>query len=63
MTSAKPPRAVLDDPDDIKFLALAREAATDALVTGDRDLLAVQPAVRFTTILTPSAFAAWLDAV
>jgi hypothetical protein len=50
----------IDDLDDVKFLALARKAETDALVTGDRDLLAVNQIVEFTTILSPSAFARWL---
>ena len=49
------------DPHDVKFLALAREAEADALVTGDRDLLEIRGAVRFTTILRPGEFHDWLS--
>ena len=51
-TRAKMP--VCRDPDDRKFLVLAYAAQAAALVTGDRDLLALAPTSRI-PILTPEA--------
>lgn len=43
----------LRDPDDLKFLALARHARADAVVSGDADLLAVRAQFDI-TILPPA---------
>lgn len=48
-----PPVPECRDPDDRKFLELARFAQADALVTGDRDLLALA-AVFPVPIITPA---------
>ncbi|MEX0691125.1 MAG: putative toxin-antitoxin system toxin component, PIN family [Gemmatimonadales bacterium] len=45
----------LTDPDDIKFLVLAKAGGATYLVTGDRALLAAEPPPGC-RILTPSAF-------
>lgn len=45
------------DPDDVKFLALARAARADAIVTGDRDLLSLAGAFNV-PILTAESFKA-----
>lgn len=45
------------DPNDRPFLALALAARADALITGDKDLLALAGAIAV-TILTPAAFRA-----
>jgi len=52
---------VIADPDDMKFLALARQAGADALVTGDADLLAVRHEIVFTAVMTPGEFGEWLN--
>ncbi len=49
----------LRDPADLKFLALARRAAADALVTGDADLLEVRDRAGV-PVLTPAEFRDWL---
>ncbi len=49
------------DPDDDKFLELAVSASADCIVSGDRDLLALDP-FRGIPILTPAAFLATLEA-
>ena len=51
---AQPP-AIPDcrDPDDRRFLELALAAPADALVTGDRDLLILQPVFSI-PIITPA---------
>lgn len=47
------------DPDDDYLVGLALAADSDALVTGDRDLLhLIDPPL---TVLTPRAFLDWLD--
>lgn len=51
----------LRDADDRPFLALARAADADALVSGDDDLLAVRDEVLPLAILSPADFAAWLE--
>jgi putative PIN family toxin of toxin-antitoxin system len=43
------------DPDDDKFLELAVEGRAEAIVSGDDDLLALDP-FRHISIVTPSAF-------
>jgi uncharacterized protein len=48
------------DPKDDKFLELALSGGAACLVSGDRDLLALNP-FRGVPILTPSDFVAWLD--
>jgi len=47
------------DDHDVMFLALARCARADALVTGDSDLLAVGTQFEI-PILTPAGFEDWL---
>ena len=49
------------DPDDRKFLQLARQAQADALVTEDQDLLTLQDAFPI-PILTLDRLQAWLPA-
>lgn len=49
-----------DDPDDLAFLRLAYAAKADALVTGDRDLLAVATRSKV-EILRPEALLARLQ--
>ena len=44
--------AVCRDPDDDKFLYCAKAARARAIVTGDRDILAIGPAFRGIPILT-----------
>lgn len=46
--------ALTRDPDDDYLLALAETAGADALVAGDKDLLAVKP--RTVPVLTPRVF-------
>lgn len=60
VASAATPRNLptLRDPDDIMFLALAITAQADILISGDKDLLAVQNQVEPVKILTPAAFLA-----
>jgi len=48
------------DPDDDKFLELAVSGSADSLVTGDQDLLALNP-FRDIPIVTPGEFLAWLE--
>jgi len=48
------PLAGLRDQDDAMFVALARQAAADALVTGDADLLDLRERLRSIRILTPA---------
>lgn len=49
------------DPDDDKYLELALAASADVIVSGDRDLLALDP-WRGVRILSPAAFvASWDD--
>ena len=48
------------DPKDNKFLEATRAGGADFLVTGDQDLLALDPFAR-TTILAPSLFLARMD--
>ena len=48
------------DPDDRMFLELAAAANADALVTGDRDLLALEAETFATPILTPATLKAQL---
>lgn len=57
----RPDLPAIADPDDAKFLALAYWAGTDALVTGDGDLLAIRYDVAFTAIVTPGELGQWLD--
>ncbi|MGH8427141.1 MAG: putative toxin-antitoxin system toxin component, PIN family [Gammaproteobacteria bacterium] len=49
------------DPDDIMFLALARHAKADALVSGDADLQAVRDKLQGIPILSPAKFSGWLE--
>jgi uncharacterized protein len=42
------------DPDDDKFLSCAEQSRADALVTGDRDLLALRGKVGALAIITPA---------
>ena len=51
----------LRDPADLKFLALARRAAADALVTGDADILGASDRAGV-PVLTPAEFRDWLAA-
>lgn len=59
--SGAPPRA-LRDPGDAIFFALARHAKADALVSGDKDILALGTSSRSLRIVTPEAFREWLEA-
>jgi len=43
-------------------LDLAVAAGVTALISGDRDLLALQPQLTSLVILSPAEFARWLDA-
>jgi putative PIN family toxin of toxin-antitoxin system len=52
---AQTPRAVPDDPEDDKLVAVALAANADALITNDRHLLALDP-LGPTRILRPAAF-------
>ena len=53
------PLSVARDPDDDQLLAIALEASADAIVTGDKDLLVLDP-FQGIPILTPRRFLAWL---
>lgn len=48
-----PPAAVCRDPDDDYLIALAQSSEADAIVTGDVDLLAVDPRDLGVEIVTP----------
>lgn len=48
------------DPHDVMFLALARHARADALVSGDADLLVLRDPLRAIPILTAAEFHEWL---
>lgn len=50
------------DPDDVMFLALAKRARVDALITGDADLQAVRGQLDRVLILTAQEFHEWLAA-
>lgn len=50
---------VLRDSDDLEFLALARHAGADAVVTGDADMIAVRTQFDI-PILTPAESRDWL---
>ena len=47
------PPSVSRDPDDYYLVALATVCGADSLVTGDEDLLAVEPARAAVDVLTP----------
>jgi putative PIN family toxin of toxin-antitoxin system len=51
----------LRDPDDLIFLALARRAKADALVSGDRDILSARKHFGTVPILSAVEFSKWLD--
>jgi len=63
-TAAVPAHATLEvrDPADQIVLDLAVAAGVTALISGDRDLLALQPQLSSPAILSPAEFARWLDA-
>ena len=48
------------DPYDVMFLALARHANADALVSGDADIQAIRDELVGIPILTAAGFSAWL---
>ena len=52
--------SVSRDPDDDKFLACARSAAADYLVTEDKDLLVLE-SYKGSRILQPAGFIAMLE--
>jgi putative PIN family toxin of toxin-antitoxin system len=52
--------AVCRDPDDDKFIELAVNGRADAIVTGDHDLLTLNP-FRDIPIITPAAFVQSID--
>ena len=53
--------SVARDPDDDHLLEIALEASADAIVTGDKDLLVLDP-FKGIPILAPRKFLAWLAA-
>lgn len=63
-TGAVPAKAMLEvrDPADQIFLDLALAAGVAALISGDRDLLALRRQTTSPVILSPPDFAQWLDA-
>lgn len=60
-TIGEPFPAVIRDPDDDYLLAYALIASADYLVTGDKDLLALQGKVTGLTIVTPAQLAELLE--
>lgn len=48
------------DPYDVMFLALARHASADVLVSGDADIQAVRDELEGIPILTAAEFSSWL---
>ncbi len=62
VTMTHPPKNVphLRDPDDAVFVALAINAKADALVSGDKDLLALRGRHHGLPIMTPEEFSTWL---
>jgi putative PIN family toxin of toxin-antitoxin system len=62
VTDIHPIRAVSDDPNDDKFIECAVAGGADAIVSGDKHLLALQSYEEI-RILTPAQFVAMLDAL
>ncbi len=58
--STSAPQA-LRDPHDAVFFELARRAKADALVSGDKDILALRLQSRSVLILPPAEFHDWLE--
>lgn len=56
-----PPPAVCRDPHDDYLVALAEASGADAIITGDIDLLAIDPAQLAVEVITPRQFVDRLD--
>jgi uncharacterized protein len=57
----RPYRAVCRDPDDDYLVALAEASKAEAVISGDEDLLAIDPGELVVEILTPRQFVERLD--
>ena len=59
-TGDEPLPAGLRDPADAMFIALARQAEADVLVSGDQDILALREALSV-PVIEPARFQTWLE--